>query len=86
VRVIISLALRGFNVSKLIFTNPQFNKMVLKTPGPPLHTTCPAYKKEKIKYFQKLHKNYKKKLKLKIQKKLKLKQVAYLPVGLVASW
>jgi len=46
VRAVIFLALRGFNVSKLILTNPQFDKMVLKNLGPPLHSTRQASSKK----------------------------------------
>jgi hypothetical protein len=76
VRIVICLALRGFSVSKLVFTNTQFNKMVLKTSGPPLHRTRQASSKKR----PNLSKNY-----TKVTTQLKLKQVAYLPVGLVAS-
>lgn len=60
--VIMFLALRGFNVYKLVFTNPKFNKMVLKTSGLPLHSTRHASGKKKDQFFQKimqkLHKMY----------------------------
>lgn len=46
VRAVIFLAIRELNVSKLIFTNPQFNKMVLKNSGPPLHSTWEASTKK----------------------------------------
>jgi len=72
---VIFLALKGLNVSKLIFTNPQFNKMVLKNSGPPLHSTWDApSKKDQIfpTIIQKLQIN------------VQLKHVTYLPGVLVA--
>jgi hypothetical protein len=51
------------NVGAIIYlaliTNPQFNKMVLKTSGSPLHSTHAKPPTKKTKSFKKLYKSYK---------------------------